>query len=65
MKEWKKRNKVEKGQKVFIVKGPYKDVRKALKERGWIENKDVDSPCFDLKWCLKIKDINKDSLEER
>ena len=64
MKEWRKRNRVEKGQKVFIIKGPYNDVRKALLHRGWFENKDVESPCFDLKWCLKMKDIYAEKLEK-
>ena len=62
MKEWKKKNRVEDNQKVFIVKGGYRDVRKALLRRGWVENPDVESPCFDLKWCLKIKDIGYDQL---
>ena len=62
-KEWCKRNKVGKGQRVFIIKGPYNDVRKALLNRGWFENKDVESPVFDFKWCLKMKDINVETLE--
>ena len=65
MKEWKKKNRVEDKQKVFIIdKGGYRDVRKALIRRGWVENKDTESPCFDLKWSLKIKDIAYDSLEK-
>ena len=38
MKEWRKRMRVEKGQKVFIIKGGYHDVRKAMLKRGWFEN---------------------------
>ena len=65
MKEWKKKNRVDDKQKVFIIdKGGYRDVRKALKRRGWVENLDAESPCFDLKWSLKIKDIAYDSLEK-
>ena len=63
-KEWKKKKRLENGQKVFIVKGPYKDVRKALKRRGWVENEDTESPCFDFKWTLKTKDINADELKD-
>ena len=36
MKEWKKKNRVEQDTKVFIVKGGYGDVKKALKDRGWV-----------------------------
>lgn len=45
---WKNSNKI-KG-KVFILAGNYPDVRKALVNRGWTENEDVESPYFDLKW---------------
>ena len=37
-------------------------MKKSLKKRGWIENKDVNSPCFDLKWTLKSKDIDHNSI---
>lgn len=29
---------------------------------GWIENTDKNSPCFDLKWTLKAKDIESENL---
>lgn len=45
---WKKSNDI-KG-KVFVLAGNYPDVRKALKQRGWTENEDQESPFFDLKW---------------
>ena len=54
-KEWKKRNKLEQDTKVFICKGGYGDIKRALKARGWAENQDVDSPCFDLKWTMKTR----------
>ena len=57
MKEWKKKNKVDADTRVFIVKGGYGDVKKALRDRGWFENKDKESPCFDFHWTLKTKDI--------
>lgn len=41
---WKKRNKVDKKTKVFICQGGYNGIRKALTERGWVENKDANSP---------------------
>ena len=64
MATWRKKNRVPDDQKVFIVKGGYGDVKKALKQRGWIENKDKDSCCFDLKWTLRTKDIDHNILTE-
>ena len=58
MTEWKKKNRVDKNTRVFIIKGKkYPELKKALLERGWVENEDKVSPCFDLKWTVKIKDI--------
>ena len=62
MKEWKKKNKVDADTKVFIVRGGYNDVRKALKNRGWVENKDKESPCFDFLWTLMTKDVTHSDL---
>jgi hypothetical protein len=64
MVAWKKKYRVDPETKVFIVKGGYKDVKKALKARGWVENKDKDSPCFDFKWTLKTKDIDTNILRD-
>lgn len=60
MAQWKKRNKVEDKQRVFFCNGGYTELKRALKERNWVENKDMESPCFDLKWTLKAKDIIHD-----
>ena len=57
MKEWKKKNHVEPGQKVFVIKGGYGDVRRALEDRGWVHNKERESPCFDFLWTLKAADV--------
>eukprot|EP00357_Protocruzia_adherens_P000980 CAMPEP_0115047060 /NCGR_PEP_ID=MMETSP0216-20121206/49101_1 /TAXON_ID=223996 /ORGANISM="Protocruzia adherens, Strain Boccale" /LENGTH=963 /DNA_ID=CAMNT_0002430223 /DNA_START=247 /DNA_END=3138 /DNA_ORIENTATION=- len=62
MPTWKKRNKVPEKTKVFMVMGGYPEIRKSLLKRGWVENKDHQSPCFDLKWTLKGKDLNQDQL---
>ena len=58
MEEWKKKNRVEDETKVFIIAGGYGDIKRALLDRGWVQNKDYSSPCFDLKWTLKAKDID-------
>ena len=51
--EWKKKNRIEPTDKVYIVTGGYGDLKKALKERGWYSNPDRNSPCFDLKYTLQ------------
>ena len=63
MKTWKKKHRVDESTKVFIVSGGYGFLKKSLKKRGWIENKDHDSPCFDFKWTLKSIDINHNALK--
>ena len=42
-------------QKVFILDSPDNHIRQILLEMGWIENKQVDSGLFDLKW--KVSDL--------
>jgi hypothetical protein len=64
MNEWKKKYKVEKGTKVFICDPKYPDVRDSLLARGWVENKDYISHCFDLKWNFKAKDCDFNSLQD-
>ncbi|EGR30770.1 tubulin-tyrosine ligase family protein, putative [Ichthyophthirius multifiliis] len=60
--KWKKANKIDQKQKVFILKGGYQDLKKALKERDWVENTDYFSPCFDFKWTTKVSDIDYNNL---
>jgi len=64
MKVWKKKHQVEEDKKIFIVSGGYGYLKKALRRRGWIENKDPNSPCYDLKWTLKSKDIDHNNLKD-
>ena len=58
MKVWKKKHQVDEATRVFIVTGGYGFLKKSLKKRGWVENKDPDSVCFDFKWTLRSKDID-------
>ena len=54
---WKKSRGIPLETKVFVVKGrEYADMVKALVKRGWVENPDHMSPCFDLKLTCRIKD---------
>lgn len=33
-------------------------------ERGWVRNPDFNSPCFDMKFTLQIKELNYDHLHD-
>lgn len=61
--EWKRRNQLESGQKVFIITGGYREFNLALRAKGWVENPDCESPCFDLKFTLQGKELNYNKLE--
>lgn len=61
---WKKRNNVNPEDKVFQIKGSYQEIRKGLLQRGWVENTEVGSVCFDLRWTCKLMDIDFARLEE-
>ncbi|KAF4691320.1 Tubulin tyrosine ligase-like, member, variant 2, partial [Perkinsus olseni] len=50
--------------RVFIIKGGYNDLKKALLRRGWVENLDSKSTNFDLKWTLNAKDIDYIALKD-
>lgn len=65
MEKWKIINNVNPDANVFIVKGGYGDVKRALIARGWAENTDSNSPLFDLKWTLKSKHVDHDTLNSR
>ncbi|OMJ90248.1 hypothetical protein SteCoe_7452 [Stentor coeruleus] len=65
MNLFKKRHKLKESDKVFIIVGCYPDIRKALQARGgWYENLDISSPCFDLKWTVRRKDVDFDNLKD-
>ena len=52
---WKKRYQIAENSKVFIANGNKEYLKKCLRKRGWVENMDPNSVCFDLKWTLKPK----------
>ena len=43
---------------VYIIVGGYPVLKKALDERGWIENPDKDGKTFNLKWTAKKADLD-------
>jgi hypothetical protein len=42
--------------------GGYDDLRRALDARGWVENRDRDSYCWDLLFALKTREIRHREL---
>ncbi|GMH42565.1 hypothetical protein BSKO_10484 [Bryopsis sp. KO-2023] len=61
---WREQRGLSEDTKVFSVLGGYHDLRRSLKCRGWVENKDVHSDFFHLRWCLKPKNIQEERLVE-
>ena len=47
---------------MFIVTGGYPELKCALRERGWVQNPDKNSPCFDLKYTLQGRELDYDHL---
>jgi hypothetical protein len=38
---------------IFICKSTYPVIKDSLIKRGWVENEDYYSSCFDIKWTCK------------
>ena len=49
---------------MFIITGGYSDIKKALRARGWVQNPDSCSPCFDMKWVLQSRECEYGSLQD-
>jgi len=64
MAEWRKKAKIDESTRIFIVAWGYGDIKKALRKRGWVENKDLNSNCYDFKWTLMIKEIDFKALKD-
>lgn len=54
--------KVPASAKLFIVSTPYAPFKQHLIDRGWVENPDFFSSYFDLKYCVRLKDIDYKGL---
>ena len=52
---WKTSQGIQQHKKVFIISGTYPDIRRALIQRGWVENTDTESIYFDLKWARNAR----------
>lgn len=62
--KWKIKNGYDASTRVYIVKGGYYVLKDELDKRGWVENPDYFSPCFDLKFTTKMCDIYYDGLKD-
>jgi len=40
------------------------ELKKSLLERGWVENPDANSPCFDLKFALQGREIEYKNIKD-
>ncbi|CAJ1401738.1 unnamed protein product [Effrenium voratum] len=59
LEDWKRRNGVPAEARVFSITGAFPGVRKALQARGWVENEDKQSRCWDFKYALWQRDIGE------
>ncbi|CAI2374863.1 unnamed protein product [Moneuplotes crassus] len=64
LKTWKKKNRLPQKLKIFKMFGGYQTIKNTLYDKGWIENMDKSSACFDLLWTIKQRDINFDTLRD-
>ena len=49
---------------MFIVMGAFKDVRRGLLKRGWLEDETKSRPDVHLKWTLYDTDVGYNGLKE-
>lgn len=62
--QWKKANNLPVTAKIYkIINGEFIAIKKALNEKGWIENTDPNSPCFNLLWACRGCNINFEEIQ--
>jgi tubulin monoglycylase TTLL3/8 len=64
LQQFRKRNGIDEGTKVFQISGGYPDLKDALLRRGWFHNVDLSSPFFDYRFVLKASDVPYPKLEK-
>lgn len=64
LEDWKRRNRVENDKNVFVCFNGYPDMRKALLDRGWVENVDPTSNFYDFKYALSSRNIDYNSIQK-
>lgn len=63
MTEYIRRQGLEGNTKIFILTGQHEFIRRALKKRGWVENKNANSCAYHLKWCFNDSDYDYKALK--
>lgn len=64
IEDWKRRNRIAEDKNVFICFKGYPDMRKALLDRGWIENVDPSSNYYDFKYALSARNIDFSAMQK-
>ena len=64
LEEWKRRNKIDISKKIFICNSEYPTIINALLERDWVQNFDVDSNFFDLKYIISGHNVDYRNLNK-
>jgi tubulin monoglycylase TTLL3/8 len=55
LESWKHSQGYSKSVRVFIIQGDYPELKKALQQKGWVENPDIRSLHFNLLWARSAK----------
>ena len=63
MTEYIWRQGLEGNTKIFILTGQHEFMRRALKKRGWVENKNANSCAYHFKWCFNDSDYDYKALK--
>ncbi len=58
MQEYTRRQGLSESCKVFILTGQHDFMRRSLKKRGWVENKNYNSCAYHFKWCYNDSDYD-------
>ena len=64
MNEYSRRQGLAENSKIFIITGQHDFMRRSLKKRGWVENKNSNSQAFHLKWCISDCEYDYKNLKQ-
>ena len=63
MHEYVRRQGLAENSKIFIVTGQHDFMRRALKKRNWVENKNFNSQAYHFKWCYNDSEYDYKNLK--
>ena len=64
LSDWRRKNTVAEGSRVFVLVGWFPAVQAALEARGWKHNTDRESSFWDLKWATKAAECKHSQLSK-